>query len=701
MLTKYVLTLGSTDYDVPDEDLKNWDDIAFTLKRSDYSGVMRSFSTEFVFAGGTKDRLWAAYLSSGFRTTAKIAVYTINDRHGYEKQYEAALDFSTLETDEGTLTINAMDNSLAALIKAKKSQKYEFAVSSFSTSNVSMERLEIKNRALYEFISETNPAGIVSVSMNSSASQILSTEYFELTDEVRGGQENSFFATCKKRGARMVLEFSITAVCPFGSRESYVNTGSFTTPGSLQVYTNTPGDGGGNIRTVIATPFDNDLRHRLIRGSVVNMQIGGDTAIYGSVQQLAAAASSGYHPEGSFGVVGSQTNPSSEQYWTNCTVYELVGGSWVAKGTPSSYYQERAMSAVVYVNADQILLQTQVALQVAGGDFMLMAGTGTMTVSWSDPAHEAVTCRAIRPVALLSRLVNAISPGTTVTIEADSGGLLADTWIVPGEELRKIYDAKIYTSFKDFADWMETVFGYTYSIDGNILSFVHRSSVFTAEVSKDLPSVADVKFSVVDDLIYSQVEAGYSKKDYGEIDGRLEKNFTNYYATEYSLTDKKLSLISKYRSDAYGIEFTMRKSESDTKDDKADEDVFFISALASGNTLAYTVGNNDLYAPDVCVVNNGAFLAAFGNGAPVRLNMTSSDGNNPLENIDLAGSLFTCGELQFTTEDPEPPADVNAMVRLSFGGYEYSGFIKEAKARFGRVSGMEYTIIIKSITPTS
>ena len=38
------------------------------------------------------------------------------------------------------------------------------------------------------------------------------------------------------------------------------------------------------------------------------------------------------------------------------------------------------------------------------------------------------------------------------------------------------------------------------------------------------------------------------------------------------------------------------------------------------------------------------------------------------------------------------------MVRLSFGGYEYTGFIKEARARFGRVSGMEYTIIVKSIS---
>ena len=123
MLTKYVLTIGATEHVIPDECLKNWDEIAFTLKRTDYSGVMRSFSTEFIFVGEIKDLLWDLYLTDGFQASASVAVYTITNRHTWELQYAAPLDFSTIEAENGTLSINALDSALASKLKSKKSQK--------------------------------------------------------------------------------------------------------------------------------------------------------------------------------------------------------------------------------------------------------------------------------------------------------------------------------------------------------------------------------------------------------------------------------------------------------------------------------------------------------------------------------------------------------------------------------------------------
>ena len=43
------------------------------------------------------------------------------------------------------------------------------------------------------------------------------------------------------------------------------------------------------------------------------------------------------------------------------------------------------------------------------------------------------------------------------------------------------------------------------------------------------------------------------------------------------------------------------------------------------------------------------------------------------------------------------PEDVNAMVSLNDGTFAYTGFIKEAKCRFGRRKGMEYTLIVKTV----
>jgi hypothetical protein len=246
------------------------------------------------------------------------------------------------------------------------------------------------------------------------------------------------------------------------------------------------------------------------------------------------------------------------------------------------------------------------------------------------------------------------------------------------------------------------VFGYTYRVVDNEVQFVHRSEVFSDDYTKVIEYARDVKFGINDSLIYTEVDAGYSKKEYGEINGRLETNFTNYYASGYSATDKKLSLISKYRADGYGIEFTIRKGEkeNETKDDKNDEDVFFVCAEVDSGTLKYDASKNAAYSPAMCIANNAGFIAAFGNGAAVTLEMTSSDGNNELEDIAIAAgtALFGIGELDFSTNDMVEPADLDGMVQLDHNGYRYTGFISEAKARFGRQNGMEYKLIVKDIT---
>lgn len=697
MLTKIILTVEGTEHEVPDHCIANWEDISFVCKRTDYSGVMRSFSSEFVFAGEAADLLWGEYLTNGFHAVASVAVYTLTDRHGWEYRFGSALDFSTLEKEDGKVTINAVDNEIASLIKAKKSQKYEFPVSSFATQAIRMERLEIKSYATFLMSGASCPVGPLSMTYNSSSSQTLSTEYFEPNEQGQGSQA-SYFITCKKVGAGLKVDINVGVTCLFGSYAMYINTGRFCDYGQLSLITITPDVGGsGNIRRTIWTGMQNDLRHRRINGIVVNMYVGLDTQVFGSVSQLEAAAASGYHPDGSFGVVGSYS-PSEALYWSNNTVYELVNGSWVAKGPPESYYQERHETATVYIPSSELLVDTVVGIFVVDNDYEMSVGDSTLTVSWGDPAHSEVNLRCIRPGALLAKLVGAIAPGTLSVIEPDTGGLLADTYIIPGEELRQIYSSKIYTSFKDFADWMEAVFGYTYKVDGSTLTFLHRSAVFPAEVGKEISDVSSFHVSVDDSLIYATVEAGYPKKEYGEIDGRLEKNFTNYYTTGYNNTDGKLSLVSKYRSDAYGLEFTMRKSESDTQDDKADEDVFF--CRATGTSLVYAIGNNDAFAPAMCVENNQAFISVLGNGSPVHLTMTSSNGDNVLEDVDITGALFTCSVLEFTTDDLDLPSDMNAMVKVRKEGYMYQGFILEAKANVGRQAGTEYKLILKNIQET-
>jgi hypothetical protein len=78
--------------------------------------------------------------------------------------------------------------------------------------------------------------------------------------------------------------------------------------------------------------------------------------------------------------------------------------------------------------------------------------------------------------------------------------------------------------------------------------------------------------------------------------------------------------------------------------------------------------------------------------------MTSSDGNNALADVIVGSPLFSIGELSFSTDSIDVPADMNSLVQVEQDGYRYTGYIKQAEARFGRVNGMEYTLIVKTFT---
>ena len=333
MLTKYILTIGSTEYEIPDECLKNWDEIAFSLKRTDYSGVMRSFSTEFVFVGEIKDLLWQVYLSDGFKASASVAVYTITDRHEWEEKFSSPLDFSTIEISDEALTINALDNALASLLKSKKSQKYEYPVSDFSTTSVNVARMELANYAGWTFpVTNTPYVGqdtYMTALLSENGSQVISNEYIEPCDEIWNydGSENRFFATVKKSGLNASLKLKGYVrcwLCPY-QKTPGASPGSDIVVTYLNVTKLIEAEGSGNNETIEATLTCDDLMHKTIHGVDVNILVNSILEnVYSSVDALNAAALSRFGSNGLitneyngiFGIVGSVSDYGSTSYWS-------------------------------------------------------------------------------------------------------------------------------------------------------------------------------------------------------------------------------------------------------------------------------------------------------------------------------------------------------------------------------------------------
>ncbi len=701
MRTKFHIITNGVSHEVSPTDIKNWDEVKFTLERKDFSGVMRSFSSDFEFVGAAFTLLRDLYLADGFLAAAEIAVSTKNNDWTYTEQFRCPLDFSTVEIENGVMAISCIDNTLAGLIKAQKSTKYQFDVADLDTEFVEVRRIAISNSQQFGFLySETNRQTYPE--LKKGRDSIVTTTYIEPHDETHGEPAESFFAKVLTIGATMQVHVTGLVRCYFSPTKKGLNYADGNTLNDIPIC-------DLQVRTleidqsdyvVWTTLFNDDLLHFRVHGTMINALIGGSKdVVFNSLDDLKAAAGTLYN--GKFGVVrgeGGSNNPSYPSYWLHNTVYEYQNGHWINKGAPEDYYQDRSVSIGTSLDSTRLTEGCYVQLWCTE---KLKFQYATMVMTWNDPVSDPVVCRAVRPLTLATKIVQAISPSASVSIAEDDNGRLAKSYIVPGEVLRGISSAKVYSTFQQFAEWIEAVFGYTYRISGNVVEFDHRTAIFGTEVVKVIGNAGEVKYAVQDDLIYAEVQAGYAKKEYGEINGRYEKNFTNYYTTGYNSTDKKLQLISKYRADVYGIEFTVRKGESETKDDKADEDVFvlYCVSLQSSEFPVYLCGN-ELYNPSRCIANNAAFISVFGNGKAVTLTMASSDGNNELVDVPIAAgtALFTAGELEFKTDDMELPEDWDGLVQVDQDGYRYRGYINKAEASYGRQGGMEYKLIVKDIT---
>ena len=715
MRTKFHIIVGSTTHELSTTDIKNWDEVKFTLERKDYSGVTRTFSSQFEFVGSAYTLLRDLYLTDGFLASAYVAVSTKNNDWTYTEQFRCPLDFSTIEIADGVLTISSIDNTLAGLLKAKKSTKFEWSVGDFACRTIKVKRLSIVNGANFRF-TESYTANGAFFELIRTSDAIVTTEYIEPKNQTHVAPLNEFFAKVNSPGAYLRVHVEGIVRCPFcpyycdGYTDITLNNISeVSKPAVADVqlcyyYIDPEGLNSGFRKW--GTMFNNDIYSLVVHGSYINALVNFDLEnVYNTFGALKAAAivrfgangEIGNEYNGIFGVVGNETDYSHASYWENNTVYEFQNGLWIDKGKAKYYYQDRTIYKSLNLPPNILTGDSYAQLKTVNE---LYFREGTMHIEWEDPIRADINCRAITPLALAEKIVKSISPTASVEIDTNDDARFEQTFIVAGEELRQISTAKVYSTFQQFADWIEAVFGYSYKIEnGTTVHFTHRSNLFGSSVVKVFDFVRDVKFSIDTDLIYAEVQAGYAKKDYGEINGRYEKNFTNYYTTGYNATDKKLQLISKYRADVYGIEFTARKSESETKDDKADEDVFVLQASSSGGTISYN-NSNTIFSPAMCIYSNEEFIAALGNGKAITLTMTSSDGDNSLINIsiDANTALFTASQIEFKTDDMIIPEDWDGVLQFDHGGYRFKGYISKAEASYGRQSGVEYTLIVKSIT---
>ena len=653
------ILINGISYEATD-DLKNWDDFELAYKRSNYDGVIRSFSTKFEFVNRSYELLKEEFAKNYLSSKAGIAFYKRNNSWNWDKIFHCTLDFGTYSEDGMVVSINAVDDNLAAIIKAKRNILYEYPVADLYTRSLNYDGLNFQYEAKYVLggsTYESDGVQYVNITKVFGGTYAYTIPIYKLSNSELPSLDSPIIFSDAQ-----FTESSLEEGVPFAEALADVHIDfNFTTDYYVHIYE-------GIVKNIKLRIFKKDSG--------------------GAIEDVWSHYSDGFY-----------------KYINEIIPIDLI------KGQKTYFMMELTFGAPISEGSF-----TKNVVDVVFPNFSL--GISFMS------RINTVNIDVISPITVLGKLLDSMTDST----ETYSGLIddydprmsmdrLSTSYIMAAESARGLPNAKLYTSYKKFCDWMEAEFGYVPVINENTVTFMHRDKLFTSTVVKDLGTeINDYEFSVNDSLIYSSVKVGYDKEDYDSVNGRDEFRFTNEFSTGLNLRDNTLSLISPYRADAYGIEFLVQKRGEDTTDNDSDNDVFFVSCDQDGVNLklyrAYTPSQlsgllspetmfNFQYSPRFMLEANKKYIGS----CTGMLKFTSSDGNSDVaingvketDDFPTSGRLFTVSEVEVKTSDMSTPSDLTGLVSFSNKGKIITGYIKQMSLNVAKEKAATYTLIVKEV----
>ena len=218
---------------------------------------------------------------------------------------------------------------------------------------------------------------------------------------------------------------------------------------------------------------------------------------------------------------------------------------------------------------------------------------------------ESAIAYGLRPLDLLKEIVKKATL-ERYTIGSDFFAVNNKTILIPGESIRGISNAKIYTSFKDFFESFSSLFFMALRIVNGSLFMELADEIYKRDTNIiDLGEIIECETSPASEYMANEIIVGSPKQDYRHASGRLEFNAQQKYSLPFINIKSKIDWISKYRTDCYGIIFLMLDYRGQsTEDNSGDKDVFIVditdeqgAALENIETFENVTINNAPLAP--------------------------------------------------------------------------------------------------------
>lgn len=494
MLTKYFIEIDGIREEVPQHCLKNWDEIECDYKRAGFSGVTRSFTSQFEFVGEMYDKLMTLYLRDGINAHATLSLFTITDRWEWEEQFTTNLDFSSVEWDNYILKIFSIDDSLASKIKARKGTKYEFVVGQdIPVSDIlSYDRITLPNSVSHEIMGngdETDGNSITggyhkdgSVTIISSSNlkrlptyivgNAVTYENSPILYKDEDDSSGSYFIKIEKATTFLNIDIDISFngnICPRGAyiknAEIYLMKFDASNPNINSNYI--------NLGTVLKIDSSNNTTREFL----------------GCFPSLAALKKAYPNPPQNIYAIIGTSNKLGECEAVYYTPTTLNGPTEWIQG-PLSFYTDFTADCL----EQRFRSKFDLSSYAVGSMFALVYKCTMGWDKWYDPISELhfsikskITTRwsskakpisidALTPTSICKAVLGKITDNklnTNVIID-NTDSRIDKTRLFAAESIRNIPGAKFYTTFNDFCDWMETVFGYTYYLGPRVKAQFQR-----------------------------------------------------------------------------------------------------------------------------------------------------------------------------------------------------------------------------------
>ena len=601
MLTKYYLEIDGTKTEIPTRCIKNWDEVMCAYKRTSYSGVTRSFTSQFEFVHEAYDMLMALYLRDGFEAVAVLSLYTITDRWEWEKRFEAPIDFSSITWDNYVLKVNCIDNSLAALIKANKGTKYEFVVGKDITVDykLSYDRIKMSNSVSHEVIGNGDNSGFI----DGSVAIVQSSDLKRLPTYVVGDAETyenspisygdeadssgSYFIKIVNSVSLLMLDIELNF---YGKRDPF-NAVVTDAEIYLMKFDSSNPDINGNYVS-LGTVFSVKETDRIWK----NRQCLG---CFSSLDALQKAYPN--PPQDVYAIIGKSSKVSECEavYFTPVTLN--VNTEWVeGRKTITTPDGGHRGDEIIICQERRFISRFDLSTYSSGTMFALVykcnmtndgmwypnefhIGIKSKIRTYWESRAKPIEIDALSPTNVLTSLMNKVSDGKiNVRPHIDEmDERVSKTYILAAESVRNIPGAKFYSSFQEFCDWMEAVFGYTHYIGDIQKSPYNGIEPFDGEqdlqngilVNEECPntSMSDL-FFITDHGVFAVLNNSDGKYYTKWVDGNNYKDWTAY-------NDKS---TGKARKDKVYVEAVLGHAYK----------------VSDNNLLVAYEGNPDLYSLD-------------------------------------------------------------------------------------------------------